>query len=293
MHWPFQTQSIATDTLSIFTSNAPALFRRATWNPPKPDDVESSVTSPRDSTLIPDYVVNFIRGETPETVARRKQNGGAKGLRTVDITHQHRPQRSHMALLDTASGQGFSRQHDDGYMHSATTPTSTTTELQQILPNSEKPTKGWRALTSGWRSGVMLNLALVLLILMAGFVCLIIAEIKTTLTLEYLGIFTGACSTARNINWGLHVLINVAVVVIIVGANYGFQVLSSPKRSEISAAHESRTWLEIGVPSLRNFKHIGRARAILAIVLLGLAVAAQIMYVAVLCNCLPHFLMAY
>lgn len=140
----------------------------------------------------------------------------------------------------------------------------------------------------------MLELALIILILIAGFVCLIIAEVKTTLTLGYLGIFTGACSTARNINWGLHVLINVAVVVIIVGANYVFQVLSSPKRSEISAAHESRTWLEIGVPSLRNFRHIGRARAILAIVLLGLAVATQIMYVTYRAlQCVPQLLMAY
>lgn len=126
----------------------------------------------------------------------------------------------------------------------------------------------------------MLNLALLLLILIVGFVCLIIAETKSTLTLGYLSIFTGACSSARNINWGLHVLINVAVVVIIVGANYVFQVLSSPKRSEISAAHESRTWLEIGVPSMRNFRYIGRNRAVLAIVLLAAAVATQIMYVA-------------
>lgn len=278
MHWPFQTQSVATDTLSIFTNNAPALFRRATWNPPKPDDLESTVTSPRDSTLIPDYVVNFIRGETPETVARRKQNGGAKGLRAVDITHQHRPQRSHMALLEGASGGGFSRQHDDGYMHSNSTATSTTTELQQILPGNEKPGKGWRSLSSGWKSGVMLNLALILAILIAGFVCLVIAETKIAFTLGYLDVFTGSCLTARNIDWGLHALINVLVVVFIVGANYIFQVLSSPKRSEISAAHESQKWLEIGVPSVRNFRHIGRGRAALAMGLLALAVATQVIY---------------
>lgn len=279
MHWPFQTQSVATDTLSIFTGNAPALFRRATWNPPKPDDVESTVTSPRDSTLIPDYVVNFIRGETPETVARRKQNGGARGMRAVDITHQHRPKRSHMALLESANGSGFLRQHDDGYAHSHTTGTSTTTDMRQILPSDEKSRNGWRGLTSGWRSGVMLNLVLIVIILIAGFICLVVAETRTAFTLGYMDIFAGSCSTARSINWGLHAAINVAVVTLIVGANYVFQVLSSPKRSEIAGAHETKKWLEIGVPSVRNFTHIGRGRAVLAVVLLAAAVATQIMCV--------------
>lgn len=286
MHWPFQTQSIATDTLSIFTSNAPALFRRATWNPPKPDDLDSTVTSPRDSTLIPDYVVNFIRGETPETVARRKQNGGARGMRTVDITHQHRPQRSHMAVLEGEGGgraflRGQPQHHDDGDAHSQTTGTSTTTELQQILPGDEKSRKGgWRELTSGWKCGLLMNLVLIVVVLTAGFVCLVVAEMKIALTLGDMSLFTGSCSTARNLDWGLHALINAAVVVLMVGANYVFQVLSSPTRSEIAAAHESKKWLEIGVPSVRNFRHIAKGRAVLALLLLAVAVATQIMCVS-------------
>lgn len=279
VHWPFQ--SIATDTLSIFTSPAPELFRRATWQPPKIHDENDSVVSPRDSTLIPDYVVNFIRGETPETVARRKRNGGNQGMRAVDVTHQHRPQRSHMALLEGAGAVGEARRNV-GYARShasGSTDTSTTTELQQILPDHEKPRRGWKRVTTGWRSGVLLNLLLILVILIAGFVCLVVAGTKIAILVGDMQLFVGSCATAASINWGLHALINVAVVILIVGANYVFQVLSSPTRSEISGAHESRKWLEIGVPSARNFRHVGSGRAVLALVLLAVAVATQIMWV--------------
>lgn len=283
VQWPFQTQSIATSTLSIFTNQTPALFRRATWNPPRqPADDAPGATSPRDSTLIPDYVVNFIRGETPETVARRMANGGARGMRAVNITH-HKPQRSHMAMLEDEDGfvaAEDSRGGDDGYAHSHATGTSTTTELRQILPSEDKGGKGWRKLTFGWRSGVVLNAVLSLVILIAGFVCFVVAGTKVAFLLGAMDLFTGSCSTAAHINWGLHALINVAVMVLLVGANYVFQVLSSPTRSEIAGAHESRRWLEIGVPSVRNFRHIGSGRAILATALLVVAVATQIMLVS-------------
>lgn len=298
VHWPFQ--SIATDTLSVFTSPAPELFRRATWQPPKmvDDDMDDGAASTRDSTLIPDYVVNFIRGETPETVARRKRNGGNQGMRAVDITHQHRPQRSHMGvLLDEDEGQeGGQQQGTRGMMPtppmgyprsfgSVSTATSTNTEMQQILPDSRTTRRkggsgsGWKGLTTGWRSGVLLNLLLILIILIAGFVCLVVAGTTMAILVGDMNLFTGSCSEVASMTWGLYALINLAVVVLLVGANYVFQVLSSPTRSEIAVAHENRKWLEIGVPSARNFRHIGRGRAFHALVLLAVAVATQIMYV--------------
>ncbi|KAF3760705.1 hypothetical protein M406DRAFT_342907 [Cryphonectria parasitica EP155] len=283
MHWPFQ--SIATDTVSIFTAPAPELFRRGTWQPPKTydSDKDSAASTRRGSTLIPDYVVNFIRGETPESVARRKQNGGNRGMRAVDITHQHRPQRSHMALMmladDVEAGDGGGRRRGDGDdAQSHVTSTSTTTELQQILRDGQRSRGGWRRVTTGWRSGVLLSLVLVLVMLIAGFVCLVIAGTKITSLAGPMDLFTGSCSAAATLNWGLHALINVAVVVVIVGANYAFQVLSSPTRTEVSEVHENRKWLEIGVPSVRNFWYVGRGRAFLAMVLLAVAVMTQIIY---------------
>lgn len=268
MQWPFQTQSIATDALSLISSPPPALFRRATWNPKKLAPDTESVTQ-RDSTLIPDYVVNFIRGETPESVARRKQNGGSRGMRAVKVMH-HEPQRSHMGFMETMD-------EADGDAYSHMTSTSTATELQQMLPGKDKGGNALRRLTTGWRSGIVLNVVLGLVIWIAGLVSFVVAGTTGAFVLGDMTLFTGSCATTSNLNWGLHAVINVAVLVLLVGANYVFQVLSSPTRSEITKAHESKKWLEIGVPSVRNFLHIGKGRGILSMALLVAALATQIM----------------
>lgn len=276
IHWPFQ--SIATDNMSIFTANAPELFRRATVQVPKIGS-DGSRSSLRDSTLIPDYVVNYIRGETPETVARRKRNGGNQGARDIDIVHQHRPQQSHMVLLEGVQENRARRAHD---AMSQTTASSTMTELQMILPSTnEKPRKRRRLLT-GWRLGVVLNALLAFVILVISFVCLVYAGTAIAILVGDMDLFTGSCTDVTSLDWRLHALINVLVVILIVGANYVFQALSSPTRSEIGRAHEGKQWLEIGVPSLRNFRRIGKGRVILASILLTVAVLTQVIYNSVI-----------
>lgn len=362
VHWPFQS-IVTTDNLSLFSNghlggfpptrpgtssgngNGPELFRRATWQPPRlrqrSATLDSGTTSLRDSTLIPDYVVNFIRGETPETVARRKKNGGYQASRVVDMTHQHRPQRSYAALFEDARraeeeaaameeiqkkksnrpvvdvreyaargwwGNDLSR-HPTHATHA--THTTSGSETRHMLANNpadgdsdgEKKRRrrrrrrrngsggggggsgGWKSLTTGWRSGVVLTLVLVLILLLAGFVCLVVAGTQIALLVGDMDLYTGngpSCLGATAWTWGLHALINVAVVVVLIGAHYVFQVLSSPTRAEVAAAHQRRAWLEIGVPSARNFAHIGKGRVVLALLLLTVAVVTQIIYNALI-----------
>jgi len=45
------------------------------------------------------------------------------------------------------------------------------------------------------------------------------------------------------------------------------QVLSSPTRKEVDAAHAKREWMEIGIPSIRNLWDISLARTLLWIIL--------------------------
>lgn len=274
IHWPFQ--SIATDNMSIFTANAPELFRRATVQVPKIGS-DGSRSSLRDSTLIPDYVVNYIRGETPETVARRKRNGGNQGARNVDIIHQHRPQQSHMVLLDGVQEHHQRPRRAAHDAMSQTTASSTMTELQMILPSTNEKPRKRRRLMTGWRLGVALNALLAFVILVIAFVCLVYAGTSIAILVGDMDLFTGSCDEVTSLDWRLHALINVLVVILIVGANYVFQVLSSPTRSEIGRAHEEKKWLEIGVPSVRNFRHIGKGRVVLASFLLTVAVLTQIM----------------
>lgn len=272
IHWPFQ--SIATDTVSIFTSHTPELFRRTTVQAPRGVVDEDTVPGTRDSTLIPDYVVNFIRGETPETVARRKDNGGNQGMRAVDITHQHRYQRSQMALLEGVNENEARRAYDS---MSNFTWSSTMTQLQQMLPWANDKPGVRRRLTSGWRLGVLVNILLMLVILITGFICAALAGTKIAILAGEVEVFAGTCQEARSIDWGLHVLINLFVIILILGASYVFQVLSSPTRSEVLRAHNRKHWLEIGVSSIRNLRYIGKGRALLALVLLAVAIVTQIM----------------
>jgi hypothetical protein len=90
-------------------------------------------------------------------------------------------------------------------------------------------------------------------------------------------LFSGPCAKTSTINWGLHAAINVFVVVVVAGANYVFQVLSSPTRTEVAVAHFRRQWLDVGIPSFRNLAHVEGRRVGLAVSVLVAAAFTQIM----------------
>ncbi|KAK3899776.1 hypothetical protein C8A05DRAFT_36590, partial [Staphylotrichum tortipilum] len=136
-------------------------------------------------------------------------------------------------------------------------------------------------LKGGWRRGVALNVLGMFLVLITGFVCLIIAISGVPLGAGRSAIFVGGCGTTVGIDMGLHVVISVFVVGILAAANYAFQVLGSPTREEVDAAHTRRDWLDVGVPSLRNLGRIAGRRAVLAVLLVTAAVLTQVLYNAV------------
>ena len=267
VQWPFQSVVTEEEVSSPITVSAFA--RRATWQPRRArDQDEYSI----EQDLIPDYVVNYIRGETPETVARRQRNGGKLGERDVHIAHQHRPHQSRAAEFEGfRSPNGSTRPSDDG---------SADEDLRQILSSSrEKLEKGWRQFLVGWRAGVALNTLLAFLILLVDFVCLIVAGSRGSPDSGKSVIFAGPCVTASGISWGIYAVFNLFALVLIAGANYVFQVLGSPTRTEVAVAHFRRRWLDVGVPSFRNLGQIGSGRTVLAVVVLLAAAFAQVMFV--------------
>ncbi|KAH6630933.1 hypothetical protein B0J18DRAFT_116346 [Chaetomium sp. MPI-SDFR-AT-0129] len=147
---------------------------------------------------------------------------------------------------------------------------------------SSRRSTSWQALRSGWRAGVALTVLATLAVLIAGFVCLMVAiSGKPSSASVAAAVYVGACGTATAVNMGVHAAITVAAVVLLAGANYVFQVLSSPTRAEVDAAHRQERWVDIGVPSLRNLKWIGRGRAALAVLVVVMAVLTQVLYHAV------------
>ena len=76
-------------------------------------------------------------------------------------------------------------------------------------------------------------------------------------------LYRGDCQTVSRLDTGLHVLINIFSSLILGASNYTMQVLCSPTRRDIDTAHRKGTWLDIGVPSVRNLWRVQKGRALL------------------------------
>ncbi|KAK4217166.1 hypothetical protein QBC37DRAFT_63402 [Rhypophila decipiens] len=275
VQWPFQSISNETEISSPTTVSHYAA-RRATWEPKRAMRARVGDTDSIAQDLIPDYVINYMRGETPETVARRKQNGGKLAERGVDIRRHKANQQSR-----TADFEGFLH---DASSRSGASSGDANDESRHILSSSKKKGEGGvrKRFLPGWRAGIELNLFLTLLIFLAGVGCLIAIITRGPISSGESILFSGLCSTASSINWGLHGVINLFAVALIAGANYVFQVLSSPTRMEVSVAHQKKRWLDIGIPSIRNLTHIQGVRTLIIVVVLIAAVTTQIIYNAAL-----------
>lgn len=272
VQWPFQ--SISTETeISSPTTISHYAARRATWEPKRAIGARGGETDSISQDIIPDYVINYIRGETPETVARRKRNGGKLAERGVDIRQHKANEQSR-----TADFEGFLH---DASSRSGASSGDANDESRHILSSSKEKASGksggGRRFAPGWRAGVELNLLLTLFILLVGVVCLIAVLAKGSVSSGESVLFSGSCATASGISWGLHGVMNLFAVALIAGANYVFQVLSSPTRAEVSVAHQKKRWLDIGIPSVRNLMHIQGIRTLLVIVVLVSAIATQLM----------------
>ncbi|KAH9906855.1 hypothetical protein F4778DRAFT_601302 [Xylariomycetidae sp. FL2044] len=261
--WPFHhrnTSAVPSTPRSSFL-----MFRQNVFQPGsffRPHDAHTDDTATIDTSLVPDYVVNYIRGETPETLARKKEQRGW-GKQDVNITSRRDTLTSHLVEF----GAYFS---------------SSTTDLTRGLNSNSSSRRGLRSYLTGWRGGVFVNTVLALLILVVSIICLIIVATKTESLSGDLAVYTGACAGAESLNIGLHVVVNVLAVVLLAGANYVFQVYSSPTRRELTAAHGKHRWLDLGIPSLRNLAHISVFRRTVCALILLTAITTQIIYNAII-----------
>jgi len=99
---------------------------------------------------------------------------------------------------------------------------------------------------------------------------------KTHPTSAVIGtLFAGNCSRIKNINLGLHLLLNALSSLFLGAGNYCMQVLVAPTGQEVRTAHESGRYFDIGIHSLHNFWHITRYRKI---AWLGLGLCSTILH---------------
>ncbi|KAI1120837.1 hypothetical protein F5Y10DRAFT_289156 [Nemania abortiva] len=118
-------------------------------------------------------------------------------------------------------------------------------------------------LPKGWRRSGTINVTL-------AYVCDIILLILWSISVSRQDtsptgstiIFSGNCDLSTRLNLILHLLVNIVSGVILASSNFFMQVLNSPSRKEIDEAHSWLRSVDIGVPSLKNLRHVSRFKSI-------------------------------
>ena len=105
------------------------------------------------------------------------------------------------------------------------------------------------------------------LVLLANVGATVYFKIKWRTTGGLGTIYRGDCSRSHRLNSNLHIIINVLSTTLLAASNLCMQLLAAPTRREIDKAHGHYVWLDIGVPSLRNLKHISIKRRVVILLL--------------------------
>ena len=119
----------------------------------------------------------------------------------------------------------------------------------------------------GWRFGSLVARYAVGACLASNIIFLIFACVLTHVTDGIGVLYQGDCEHIRILDTGVHIIINGLATAIVSASNYTMQCLVAPNRTEIDTAHAKGAWLDIGIPSVQNLRHIAWRRAALWFVL--------------------------
>ena len=115
----------------------------------------------------------------------------------------------------------------------------------------------------GWRLGVTFSAFVTSLVLILNIALCIWATTFSSSMKNGVGtIYKGSCAKTSCLNMLLHLAINILSTTLLSASNYTMQCLSSPTRQELDVVHAKGTYLDIGVPSLRNLKSISIKRSV-------------------------------
>ncbi|KAG4274184.1 hypothetical protein FPRO04_01825 [Fusarium proliferatum] len=250
VRWPFHSFSNSRSSIPNYPrrpSNSRSIPHSSGSFPRRAaGSISRSVSSVLGSDIIPDYVINFMRGETPETLARRHRIPDSP-----EPGQFQRPQESQLDFIHSASSTPDNSR-----------PGTPRAEREKMLVE-ERP-QPTRSLMTGWRAGVAANMFLAFLILVASVACLALASAQGHMSTWESLLMEGSSTTVEGIARGILAAVNVFAIILIAGANYVVQILNSPTRAEVENAHSTFKWLDIGIPSLRNMSLISSTRATLS-----------------------------
>lgn len=115
----------------------------------------------------------------------------------------------------------------------------------------------------GWKLAARLSIVIVAIVLLFNITITAWASMKYGLHSGVGTIHQGTCSSIKKTGLFVHMAINVVSTLLLGASNYCMQCLSSPTRQEVDNAHAEKTWLDIGIQSVRNLRRIARSRTLL------------------------------
>lgn len=118
----------------------------------------------------------------------------------------------------------------------------------------------WRIWISRRSQALLLQIGLITVILAANLGLTIFSYTRYDSDRGVGLIYGGSCSRVKRLDQWLHLLINLLSTGMLSASNYCMQLQAAPTRAKIDEAHNSGKWLDIGIPSLRNFGYLGRWR---------------------------------
>ncbi|KAI1370773.1 hypothetical protein F4677DRAFT_457612 [Hypoxylon crocopeplum] len=114
--------------------------------------------------------------------------------------------------------------------------------------------------STGWKQAAKVNCIVLAVMSVMLVACLIAASVQVGGIQKALFFYDGDCDggNVSKVNMVLHLFINVVSTLVVTSSNFFMQVLNSPSREEVNAAHFKGSWMGIGIPSVRNAFKVAR-----------------------------------
>jgi hypothetical protein len=120
----------------------------------------------------------------------------------------------------------------------------------------------------GWRMGIVFGSTMSAIVLCCNIIAVVVAaSLGTRKVGNFVEIKHGTDVAISRWSTIFHIVINVFSTILLAASNYTMQVLCSPTRSDLDAAHRKGIWLDVGLLSLRNLRHLPRGRIVLGLLL--------------------------
>ena len=217
---------------------------------------------------------------TPFTQASSEITDAINVLSVSSSVHQTKEQRpSSIVSLPANAPKSAPEKLQDSPSFTATGIASKE-QLAHWFPQIEDDeNKSWRIWLSKRSRALLLHISLVGVILLVNFALTLWGMTHYAYFHGVATIYQGDCAFVKRLDLWLHLLINLLSTGMLMASSYCMQLQAAPTRKNVDKAHAAEDWLDIGVPSLRNLRYIGKWRRFSWLLLALSSLPVHLMYV--------------